>query len=156
MKYIEHIVATVLIIASFGVGALFAYVASERQLTSLEGVLLQGFSLSAGLLGSFLFGKLSTRKAAQEMIKPHARSAFRRLISLFKSLSRVAIIIADAQGKGSTQEHEIALKQLEAVVTEQLATADDAMEDWNDVVPEDVQELKQRLSLQKTEDLSNG
>lgn len=44
------------------------------------------------------------------------------------------------------------MKQLEAVVTEQLATADDAMEDWNDVVPEDVCELKQRLRAKAAEE----
>lgn len=156
MKYLEHFLAGALIVAAVVVAVAFAIVASERTLTALEGVLLQSFSLVAGLVGSFLFGKVASRQAAREMIKPHARSAFRRLISLFKSLSRVAKIIADAQSTETAKDYSIALKQLEAVVMEQLATADDAMEDWNDVVPEDVQELKEQLYAQAAEEKDNA
>ena len=39
----------------------------------------------------------------------------------------------------------MALARLEEIVTEQLTTADDALDDWNDIVPEDVAELKQKL-----------
>jgi hypothetical protein len=39
----------------------------------------------------------------------------------------------------------MALARLEAIVIEQLATADDALEDWRDIVPEDVKELRGRL-----------
>ena len=34
------------------------------------------------------------------------------------------------------------MAKLEAIVIEQLATADDALEDWNDIVPDEVSELK--------------
>ena len=37
------------------------------------------------------------------------------------------------------------LDRLEDVVTSQILTADDALEDWSDVVPEDVKELRNRL-----------
>ena len=42
------------------------------------------------------------------------------------------------------------LAKLEAIVTEQLSTADDAIEDWNDIVPEDVAGLKQKLQSDNT------
>ena len=37
--------------------------------------------------------------------------------------------------------------KLEGIVVEQLTTASDALEDWRDIVPEDVEELYQRLSF---------
>lgn len=117
------------------------YVASQRDLTSLENTLLQVFSLALGLIGSFQFGKQSAREAAKDMIKPHARSAFRRLVSLYESLSRVGFEI---EGSKQLNSPEVTIAKLEAIVVEQLATADDALEDWNDIVPEEVAELKEK------------
>ena len=51
---------------------------------------------------------------------------------------------------GSPQQHQETLARVEAVVTAQLTTADDALEDWRDIVPEDVEELKQKLSINNT------
>lgn len=144
MKRVEQAGAIALLAISAIVAAIFTSVSTERALTNLEGVLLQCFSLGAGVLGSFLFGKYSARSAARELIKPHARSAFRRLLSLFRSLSRVATAVSGATS-GSPEEQRIALSRLQAIVIEQLATADDALEDWRDIVPEDVNELRQQL-----------
>ena len=42
------------------------------------------------------------------------------------------------------------LAKLEAIVIEQLSSADDAIEDWRDIVPEEVKELDQRFSPDNT------
>jgi hypothetical protein len=47
-------------------------------------------------------------------------------------------------------ENQVTLAKLEAIVVEQLASADDAIEEWKDIVPEDVEELDQRFSSDKT------
>lgn len=145
MKLLERITPFLLVVASLGVAGLFAYIATERTLTNLESVILQAFALGAGLVGSFVFGRQSAREAAREIIKPHARSAFRRLLSLYQSLSRVGTTIEASQKSDSPEDNEVTLAKLEAIVIEQLATADDALEDWRDIVPEDVEELRQRL-----------
>lgn len=145
MKRIELMGAIALIVVSVIVAAVFTIVATKRPLSDLEGVLLQAFSLGSGVIGSFIFGKYSARSAARELIKPHARSAFRRLLSLFRSLSRVASTI-EGVSRGSADDHKLALSKLEAIVIEQLATADDALEDWRDIVPEDVDELRQQIT----------
>lgn len=121
-----------------------------RDLTGLESCLLQIISLTAGLVGSYIFSRQSAQKAAREMIKPHARSAFRRLLSLYESLSRVATEIRSSDYSKSPENYQVTLAKLDAIVTEQLTTADDALEDWNDIVPEDVEELKQRLQSDDT------
>lgn len=143
MKFLERWLPTVLILAAIAVAGFSAYIATQRTLTSLEGTLLQSFALIVGLVGSFIFGRRSATDAAKEIIKPHARSAFRRLMSLYESLSRVANEVAASQCDGGNSE--VALARLEAIVIEQLATADDALEDWSDIVPEDVVELRIKL-----------
>lgn len=145
MKWLEKIVPIALVIFAFAVTGLSIYISSQRDLSGLENTLLQAFSLVFGLIGSFLFGKHSAQDAAKEMIKPHARSAFRRLISLYESLSRVALVIESATSSTSEHSSNVTISKLEAIVIEQLATADDALEDWNDIVPEEVAELRTRL-----------
>ncbi len=146
MKNLERFGPVLLILISLGVAGLFAYVATTRALTNLESGLLQFFAWLTGLIGSFIFGRQSAREAAREIIKPHARSAFRRLLSLYRSLYRVADDIESSQNFGSHEDYQAILAKLGAIVGEQLDTAEDALEDWRDIVPEDVEELRKELS----------
>jgi len=130
------------ILIAIAVSGYSIYISGERALTSLESTLLQIFILLFGIVGSFYIGKLSAVNAAKQIIKPHARSAFRRLISLYESLSRVAYEIQDPN---KNQSKEITIARMEAIVVEQLSTADDSLEDWRDLVPEDVEELRAKL-----------
>jgi hypothetical protein len=140
-----------LIVLSIGVMILFSVVAKFRPLSGLESVLLQSFSLAIGLLGSFIIGRESVRNAARDVIKPHARSAFRRLLSLYSSLSRLATTIQEARPMNKSPFVEsTVLDKLEVMVIEQIATADDALEDWRDIVPEDVAELRTKLEKVST------
>jgi hypothetical protein len=135
------------VIGSILVAAIFVLVAANRTLTPLENVLLQVFSLGLGLIGSYILGRESARAAAREMVKPHARSAFRRLLSLYRSLSRLAYAIQTARSSGNSDTNNFyILDKLEGIVVEQIATADDALEDWRDIVPEDVEELRAKLT----------
>jgi hypothetical protein len=122
------------------VGAIFIYAVTQRTLTGLEGILFQLFIFASGLIGSFLFGKQSAQKAAKEIIKPHARSAFRRLISLYRGLSRIATVIVNSSS--TEADKKVTVAKIEEIVISQIATADDALKDWEDVVPEDVEEIK--------------
>ncbi len=136
ISFTKNKAAISLVTVSVLVGALFINTVTQRVLTGLEGLLFQLFIFASGLIGSFLFGKQSAEKAAKEIIKPHARSAFRRLISLYRGLSRIATVIVD----NSSTENTIA--KIEEIVISQISTADDALKDWEDVVPEDVEEIK--------------
>lgn len=139
----------VLLTGAIIVSAIFVVVAANRNLSALENVLLQVFSLGLGLIGSYVLGRESARDAAREMVKPHARSAFRRLLSLYRSLSRLAYAIQTIRSDGNVNpETNNVLDKLEGIVVEQIATADDALEDWRDIVPEDVAELRAQLAPQ--------
>ena len=146
MKNLERLWPVLLILISLGVAIYFAYVTTTRTLTGLESFLLQIFTLVTGLVGSFIFGRQSAREAAKEIVRPHVRSAFRRLLSLYQSLSQVAQDIESSKDCRYIGDYRIILARLEASVREQLATADDALEDWRDIVPEDVEEFRQGLS----------
>lgn len=150
MKHLERIGPALLLLFSIGISIIVAYTATQRTLRGLESALWQIFAFAGGLAGSFIFGRQSAREAAKEIIKPHARKAFRRLVSLYRSLSRAADAIKFAQDDKSLENQQATLAKLDAIVTEQLATADDALEDWNDIVPEDVEELKQKLQSDYT------
>lgn len=140
------LVTTAIIIAIVAV-----LVSAFRQLSSLENTLLWIISLALSLVGSYYIGRQSATEAAREIIKPHARSAFRRLISLYESLSRVG---AEIEASNGAQSKELTIAKLEAIVVEQLATADDALEDWRDIVPDEVSELRSRLTTAR--DLESG
>ena len=122
------------------------HITTTRPLTDLENVLLQIIFLAIGSGISFFTG----HRSAQEAAKLHVRSAFRRLLSLYQSLSRAATVIESSQGSKSDENYQVLLARLEEIVTYQLITADNALEDWNDIVPEEVAELKQQLQSNNT------
>ncbi len=150
MKHLERIGPALLLFFSIVVSVIFAYTATQRTLTGLESMIWQIFAFGAGLAGSFIFGRQSAREAATEVIKPYARSAFRRLIFLYLTLRRAAIAVELAQHSESQENYQVILARLEEIIAAQLMTADDALEDWNDIVPEDVEELKQKLQSEDT------
>lgn len=123
------------------------YFAARRNLSSLESVLLQFIALAIGCGVSYWVGKTSVKEAAEEIIKPHAKSAFRRLIFLYLTLRKAANIIKLSNSSESQEEYEMLFARLEEIVAAQLITADHALEDWNDIVPEEVEELKQNYNL---------
>ena len=149
MKNIKYIVP---VLIGLGILALIILVviAAIRDLSGLESVLLQIILLAIGSSISFFIGHRSARETASEIIKPHARSAFRRLLSLYHGLSRAATMIELSQSSKSDGDHQVLLARLEEIIAYQLMTADDALEDWNDIVPEDVAGLKQKLQSDNT------
>ena len=74
------------------------------------------------------------------MIRPHARSAFRRVLALYSSLARLSIRIEEMKVEGATRQLEI----VQALVDEQIRTGQDAMEDWRDIIPKEVEQIEQR------------
>ena len=140
MKSIETIVATGLIVMAIMIMILFAYISTQRTLTGIEASILQIVALLASLGGSYIFGRSASKESIKEKIGMQARAAFRRLISLYGSISRVAIIIESKE-----HDDDSKLNIIRAIVDEQIETVDDALEDWRDLVPESVEEMKEKL-----------
>lgn len=125
------------------VSAIFIVVAAFRDLSALENTLLQVFSLGVGLVGSYILGQESARDAGREMMKPHARSAFRRLLSLTQSLSRLVQTMETVRpSEGDNPQAAAIVDRLDGIVVEQITIAADALEDWRDVLPDEFQAMK--------------
>lgn len=119
-------------------------VAQLRDLSELEAVLFQLITLAFGLFGSYLFGKSTAKDAAVEMMKPSARSAFRRLLSLLEGLNALAALLRDDYNDGysAKERHKVAM----ALVGEQVRTAYHSLEDWGDLVPDELADLKAKIA----------
>lgn len=139
-------------VLTFGAAVFCSWTAATRQLSAMEAAMTQIIVLTFGLLSSFLFGQLSAEQAGQDLIRSHAKSAFRRVFSLYRSLSRLAAIIENDRDAAGTRTNSsrATFDKLEAIVVEQIATADDALADWKDICPREVEQMLQ-ISAAKAE-----
>ena len=111
-----------------------------RDMSLVENTLFQVLISGTGLLGSYIFGRSSARAGALEVIRPHARAAFRRVFGLYRSLYRLSETIENLKDEGP--DHRLDL--IQALVHEHIATGQDAIEDWRDIVPDEVAEIERR------------
>ena len=79
--------------------------------------------------------------ASRSALRSHARSAFRRLLSLYNGLGEIA---RTAESETS-EERELALAKISAIARVHYRTAQDALYDWSDLAPHEVAELRERL-----------
>lgn len=133
--------AILLIAGSIALAVAFVIASATRELTTLEIVVLQVMVLLLSLVGSFVFSREFVDGAADQSLKRHAKSAFRRVLSLFRGLSRIAEVVEEPG-----DDLRRALAVIGATVREQIDTADDALEDWREIVPEDADALRQSIS----------
>ena len=111
-----------------------------RSMSAVENTLFQVLISGTGLLGSYIFGKNSAAAGALDVVKPHARAAFRRVFALYRSLYRLSSKIEALKEEGP--DHRLDL--IQALVNEHIGTGEDAIEDWRDIVPEEVKEIERR------------
>ena len=136
----HHFFSSVLVVAGVGVSILMINVASQREVSSVESILFQVVILGTGLSGSFLFGRISAAGMVRDVIRPHARSAFRRVLSLQKVMHYLSIRIDEFQ----QEDYDPRLDVIRAVVDGQIVTGKYALEDWRDIIPNDVDEMLER------------
>ena len=111
------------------------WLASDRALTTAEAVALQVIPFVSSVAGAYLIGQ---DHAFASRVRPAARSAFRRLKSLYAGLSRIAHIVeSDQIGEDSNK-----IAVIREVTVLHLLTSDDALQDWSDLDPEGVSELR--------------
>ncbi|RKU29153.1 hypothetical protein C6497_07135 [Candidatus Poribacteria bacterium] len=137
----------------------FVIIVAIRDLSSMENVLLQFIFLSIGCGVSYIVGKQSVEKARDEFLKPHARSAVRYLVSLYKSITRAAEVTESTQNFKSPENYNVIRAYLLGIFGEQLASADDAIENWRDILKEELEDMiikseeEDRFTPKRTEDL---
>jgi len=126
--------------------AVVLVIADRRSLSSLEQLLFQVLILIASLLGAYLFGLHASRKSKEWALRQYARAAFRRVLTLYRSLTRLAELLAREDSEDSEGMASTTLASLRATVVEQLGTIHDALEDWRDIIPQDVRDIEEKLA----------
>lgn len=155
-----HLGAIAFIVAAIILQVITLLVGQQTSKPSLASITLQTLTLLSGSAGSYIFGRSSARDAAKEIVRPHARASFRRAASLYKALHRQRQTLSVVH-KGLTDEAKTieggtpvvdlsvarwAIIGVQNLVIEQIGTAADALEDWKDLVPEEVASFARQLS----------
>jgi hypothetical protein len=145
-----------LITAVVGAGLLAAtiWLTGQKDMTNRENGLLQFIFFAAGVALSFYFGRQSVVEAAQDVLRPHGRKAVRRIVNLAQGITSFATVIREqrslladqaraSSGQVPFEQVEFTFNTLDIVVAGQLRTAADAIEDWRDIVPDEVRALEE-------------
>lgn len=117
--------------------------------------LLQAIAFGLGICASWLFGRGSVKKAAEDRIAPHARTAMRRAIALYRSLDEQERDLGRAASrlKGATRTDDNNTEVVEYLLAEGIVAnsmsltaaftkqAEAAIMDWVDVAPDAAQQL---------------
>lgn len=135
--YNDRVIPLLIVVGAIALAIIMVTVSAVRPLSTLELVLWQVVSLSLGLYGSYRFGQNGAWSAARDIVRPHARSAIRRVLSLRNSLYLLSGRIEDYKLAGEDYRLDV----IQAIVDEQIPTGGAAVEDWRDIVPEDVEEI---------------
>ena len=111
--------------------------------------------MSIGLAGSYLLGGVSAKEAAEDIVRPHAKSAFRRVMALYASLGR----LHDTMGKvkstlATTPQAIAAIERFQDLVFEQINTSGNTIDDWGDLVPDEVAKIKEQSAALKESTLN--
>ena len=144
MKKIALVITGAAIVLAVGMIVRAALQGEGESLPTVELALWQFISLALGLFGSYLFGRHSARKMAREAVRPYARMAFRRVLGLYGSMERLLTRIAHFNEQNPDHRLEI----IHAIVVEQVETGNFALEDWRDIIPEEVDEIVARWQTQ--------
>jgi hypothetical protein len=107
--------------------------------------LLEVVLLILGLWGSYVLGQSSIGGGD---VRPRARGSYRRMATLHAQLYALTGLIAKARDgfiRGDSDVRERAISSLEFIefaVGQNLSVISDAMEDWADMVPDEVNDLR--------------
>lgn len=122
--------------------------------------LLQAITLVFGTWGSFVLGRDASREAARAQVRQHAKSAFRRVLTLYGALGRLRAqaetemaFLRDKQDAPTSSVRldiaQMSLDKLRLMSLEQIATGEDALEDWRDLAPDEVARIETQANRQQ-------
>lgn len=129
------------------------FVTSRKSTTNGESALWTFILFAIGLGATYYFGRKSVSEAAADVVRPQARSAGRRIITLGKGIGffRAAMkvqhsaarnVAAENDGKVPIESVDLAYATLELQMQQQVLMVIDALEDWREFDPEIVNELR--------------
>ena len=133
--------------------ALTIFVTSRKDTTNMESGLWTFILFAIGLGATYYFGRKSVKEAAADVVRPHAKSAGRRIITLGKGIGlfRAAMHEQHLAAKSTAAKNDgqvpiasidLAYATLELQLEQQELIVIDALEDWREFDPDIENELK--------------
>jgi hypothetical protein len=129
-------------------------VTGNPKSTSLENGLLQFISFVFSTAIALAIGYFSAREQGRELVQPHGRKAVRRIVTLGSGIQSFGEILAaertrmerqaEQSGSVTLSEVETTFTVLASQIDGQLRTVGDAIEDWRDVVPDEVRAIEEQ------------
>lgn len=142
--------------------ALTILITGDEESTKLENGLLQFISFVITVAISVGIGYFSAKEQGRGILKPHGRKSVRRIVNLGDGVRAFGTTIeterarfkhrSDQDGHIDVFEVERTLDVLYGQLEGQIRTVNDAIEDWRDVVPEDVAAIEERAKGVATSD----
>ena len=147
-----------------GLLALTIYVTGRDDTTSRESALWTFILWIFGLGASFYIGRESVKAAAAEIVRPQARGAARRLVTLGRGIAGFTEVVElNRQAAGDLADRNsgsVPIRQIEhsfdlmdLYMRGQLQAVSAALEDWREFEPEIVNEILKEI---RTEEVSDG
>jgi hypothetical protein len=130
------------ILAAVALAVVTVVVGVHKPPNALATGLLQAFTFILTTLGAYIFARPAAESAAQDVIRSHARSAFRRQTGLYMGLGRLIDEIDSQMVEEADEKVQLKLKILRAMIVEQVGMSGDALADWRDLVPDEVAKLE--------------
>lgn len=132
------------------------YVTSRDDATNTETALWTFILFAIGIAVSFYFGRTSTTDAARSIVRPQAKAAARRLVTLGAGLATIKAVLdrhrsqAEATATASNggvpvEDFNLAYDSVEMYMELQQQMVKDALEDWRHFDPEIVSELQREV-----------
>jgi hypothetical protein len=141
-----------LLLVTLALASLTVYVGTFKHPNTLAAAILQGAALVVGVAAAYFFARASIQSAAKELVATRAFSAFRRVENIYKALGNLLgvqdeqlvkfLAMRTGETRGIVDIYvEMAIETTRQLLIQQINTADDALADWRDLVPE-VQQIE--------------
>ena len=142
-----------IVLAFMFVGSTYLALQYFRELSRVETTLFHIMTWGIGLCASYVFAMIATRSSARQEYALHARASFRRVLGLYNSLFKLSERIESLRAQevaGPTPAFDL----LQALVNEQITTVQASIEDWRDIVPDQVEQVEEQI--RRAQNVSRG
>ena len=159
----RNIWVAVLTLTTLVLAALTVYVGTRTPPNLLGASLLQAMTLAVGVVTPYVFAKYSDANASSEILKSHAKPAFRRTRNIYKGLGllssqiqlsfgRLEQLTQQANGQEYIEYEHVrsVMYSLEYALNALIETADDVLRDWHDLVPDEVDAIMREVESRES------
>ena len=133
-------VPIVILFVAIGAVVAVTFYSAEHPSDPILPAIFQVLILSISIYSTHLIAQQSVRVAAQELIRERAKSALRRI----QSISHTHLLLDSKinRSRGARPAQEL-LGLVRFALACEMKVLDDAIEDWRDILPEDLKSIEE-------------